>query len=591
MGELEQLGRFPPERLLKDALLTYLQPKIFKELSQAYSRKADRIWVINVADIKPMELPFNMAMDMAWDMSNFSFERIPAYLEQYAAREFGKEHSEEIADILLEFSHLVGLRRYESVSPSTFSVVNYREAERILERWKTLAARAKSVQEELPEVLKPAFFQLVYYPATTGAIFHSVTIGIGQNYQFAQERRNYANTLAAQILDDFDRSYDMVEEWDAMLDGKWERMMSQAIFDAVPQEPKLWANPSRDLLTNISFVQLRQNMQFSQGNLGLSAEGSDSALQQARWAESVDSSMPTIEYPALLPVMDTHGPSSRHVDVFHRGDHRVPIDWALDAVPVDWMTVLPSSGTLDKEQSVERLNVSIDWDSVPEGFNETIEIGITATPAEYPYFDLIRVPVLDRRVPSDFIGFPETGGYISIESPHFQRKSEEDDAVSFSAIPYLGTRSESGSLAVRPYDAARSPAAAKAAWVEYDIYLFDDSDEVTATVYITSGLETDPTSKMEYSLTLDSAPLNMTRVLDDYVSEDHIGDVPPVWIEQVIDQVWTIQVDLGAVKAGEHTLRWAVNSPEVYLEKLVVDIQKGVKPSYLGPPETRLVTG
>lgn len=569
-----------------------MQSKVYKELSQAYMRNADRIWVINVADIKPMELPFNMAMDMAWDMSKFSFETIPQYLEKYAAREFGEERSQVIAEILLEFSHLTGMRRYESVSPSTFSVMNYREAERIMERWQTLAARAESVQAELPQELKPAFYQLVYYPAATGAIFHSVTIGIGLNYRFAQERRNYANTLAAQILEDFDRSYDMVEEWDAMLDGKWERMMSQAIFDAVPQQPKFWANPSRDLLTNISFVQLRQNMQFSQGNLGIAAEESDSAIQQARWAESVDSSMPTVEYPALLPVMDTYGPPSRHVDVFHRGDYRVPIDWALDAIPVDWMTVLPTSGTLDKEKSVERLVVSIDWAAVPEGFNDTIEIGITATPAEYPYFDLIRVPVLHRRVPPGFEGFPETAGFIAMESPHFQRRSKGgEDGVAFSVIPHLGTRSESGSVAVRPYEAARTPTVAETAWVEYDIYLFDDSESVTATVYNTACLETDPTSKMKYSLTLDSAPLNMTRLLGDYVSEDHIGDVPPVWEEQVLDQVWTVRVDLGAVEAGKHTLRWAVNSPEVYLEKLVIDTRNGVKPSYLGPPETRLVTG
>ena len=551
-------------------------------------RKADRIWVINVADIKPVELPFNMAMDMAWDMSKFSFENIPAYLERYAAREFGSEHSEEIAEVLLEFSRLVGLRRYESVSASTFSVVNYREAERILARWRALASRAKSIQDQLPEEVKPAFYQLVSYPATSGAVFYSVTIGVGMNYQSARERRNHANTLAAQILEDFDRSYDLVEEWDAMLGGKWEKMMAQAVFDAVPQEPKLWANPSRDMLANVSFVQLRQNMQFSQGNLGISAEESDSALQQARWAESVDSSMPTVEYPALLPVMDTYGPPTRHLDVFHRGDYRVPINWTLGAVPVSWMTVLPAAGTLDKEHSVERLEVAIDWANVPDGFNETIEVGITATPAEYPYFDLIRVPVLHRRAPADFQGFPETGGIISIESPHFQRQS--NDAVAFEKIPHLGTRSESGSIAIRPYEAARSSKTPEAAWVEYDIYLFSDSEQVEAKIYITGCLETDPNAKLQYSLTLDSAPLNLTRVLGDYVSEDHIGDVPPVWIEQVMDQVWTLDVGLGAVKEGKHTLRWAVNSPEVYLEKLVLDAHGGVKPSYLGPPETHLVT-
>ncbi|SPO01648.1 uncharacterized protein DNG_04321 [Cephalotrichum gorgonifer] len=564
--------------------------KIYKELSQAYLRGSDRIWVINVGDIKPMEVPFNLAMDMAWNIDYFSFEKIPSYLERYAAREFGEAHAEETAKLLLEFSHLIGLRRYESISSGTFSVVNYHEAERIVARWRALSDRAKSVHDQLSEDLKPAFYQLVYYPIASGALYVSVTVGIGVNYQHARERRNSANTLASQILSDFDKSYDLVEDWDAMLGGKWARMMSQSVYDPVPQEPKLWAGASRDMLSNISYVQLRQNMQFSQGNLGIYAEESDSPIQQGRWAESVDSSMPTVQYPARLPVMDPYGPARRYVDLFHRGDYRVAIDWALGDFPVDWITVSPSSGTLGDDQMDERLTVTVDWDSVPEGFNDTVEISIRATPAGYPYFDLIRVPILNTRVPDDFEGFPESAGFISIESPHFQRSSSKENATAgFEAIPHLGSRSESGSVAVRPFRAARRESAAQAAWVEYDIYLFSDSDDVTATLYINTCLDTDPNLKMQYSLTLDSAPTNMTRVLGDYISEPYVGDVPPVWMAQVMDQVWTINVGLGPLESGKHILRWAVNSPEVYLEKIVLDTQGGVKPSYLGPPETRLV--
>ncbi|KAG9252041.1 uncharacterized protein F5Z01DRAFT_738601 [Emericellopsis atlantica] len=566
--------------------------KVYKELSQTYMRGATGLWVINVGDIKPMEVPLNMAMDMAWNMDRFTPDKLLSYLEAFATREFGPDHAKETAEVLLEYSHLVGIRKYEHVTSGTYSVVNYHEAERVLGRWKTLAARAKSVHDQLPEKLKPAYYQLVYYPAATGAVYHSVVIGVGMNYRHAQERRNSANQLAHEVLALFDESYDFVEAWDAMLCGKWQKMMSQAVYDAVPQDPKLWANPSRDLLANISFVQLRQNMQLSEGNLGLYAEESDSPVQQARWAESVDSSMPTVEYPALLPVMDPYGPPVRHLDVFHRGDYRVPIHWTLGEMPEPWVSIQPASGTVGDDHMVERLNITIDWAQVPESFNDTIEIEITATPAEIPYFDLIRVPVLKTQLPDDFVGFPETAGFISIESPHFQQSSSgaNNGTVHFVTMPYLGSRSESGALAVRRYKAARqNNAAARDAWVEYSIYLFTDADDTSATLYCTTGLETDPQLKMEYSLTLDDAPVNMTRVLGDYISEDYIGDVPPVWVDQVMDQVWTLHVDLGPIEAGEHTLRWAVNSPEVYLEKIVLDTHGGVKPSYLGPPETSLV--
>ena len=552
-------------------------------------RGADRLWVINVGDIKPMEAPLNMAMDMAWNIDKFTPDKLLSYLEAYATREFGVEHAMETAQLLLEFSHLNGLRRFEHVAPDTYSVVNYHEAERVLGRWKALATRAKSVHDGLPAILKPAYYQLVYYPAATGALLHEVVIGVGTNYRWAQERRNAANQLAHKVLALFDQSYDFQEDWNAMLGGKWDKMMSQAVYDAVPQQPKLWANPSRDMLSNLSFVQLRQNMQYSQGNLGIYAEESISPIQQARWAESVDFSMPTTNYPALLPVMDPYGPQIRHVDLFHRGDHRVPLVWTLGKVPEPWLSIQPQSGTLGGSRMDTRLNVTINWTMVPDGFNKTVEIGIRATPAEYPYFDLIRVPVIKTQVPKDFKGFPETAGYISIEAPHYQASSKTDSHVHLEKIPYLGSRTESGSLAVRPFIEARRSKAAQSAWVDYNVYLFTDSQSTVATIYLTSGLETDPSNKMMYSLTLDGAPANMTRVLRNYISEPNIGDVPPNWKGQVMDQVWTLKVSLGAVKSGKHVLRWAVNSPEVYLEKIVLDTHSGVKPSYLGPPETTYV--
>lgn len=563
---------------------------MFKELYQAYKRGANQIWIMNVGDIKPMELPFAMAMDLAWNAERLGFEDIPDYLYLYASREFGEEYAKDIADVLMEHTHLIGIRRYESVSPSTFSVVNYHEAERVVRRWKALATRTKALYEQMPEAYKPAFYQIVHHPVGSGALLHSIQVGVGLNYRYAQERRNYANTLASQILEDFDKAFDMTEEWDAMLDGKWAKMMSQAVFDAVPQEPKLWANPSRDIVSNISYVQLRQNMQFSQGNLGIYAEESDSPIQQARWAESVDSSMPTVEYPALLPVMDPYGPSVRHVDLFARGDYRVPISWVLEAIPVDWLSIQPAAGTLDIDKMVERLNFTINWDAVPDGFNDTIEVGITATPAEYPYFDLIRVPVLKTQVPVNFTGFPESAGCISIEAPHYQRSVAADNGtLEIKPIPFLGSRSESGSVALRPYTTAHEPSAPGSVSIEYDIYLFTDSDAVVATVYITTNLDTDPESNMQFSLTIDSAPTNLTRLLGDEISQDHVGDAPPAWETQVMDQVWTNTVNLGAIGAGPHTLRWIVNSPEIYLEKIVLDTHEGVKESYLGPPETTLI--
>jgi hypothetical protein len=565
---------------------------VLKELLQAYWRDANQVWVINVGDIKPLEQPFGFAMDLAWDVSKFDFDMIPAYLRLYAEREFGIEHADDVAALLMEFNYLIGMRRFEMVQPDTYSVLNYHEAERILARWNTLADQTKTLYDRIQEDYKAAFYELVFYPLVSGATYYSVNVGTGFNYRYAMERRNSANALAHQVLADFEHDYDLVEGFDALLDGKWQHIMSQAKLETFDiGKPKNWMNPSRDILSNLSFVQLRQNMQFSVGNLGIYAEGSNSPLDQGRWAESIDPSMPFTKSPPKLPEMSPYGPSMRTIDLFMRGDYRVPLDWQLGDIPVNWLSVTPSSGRLNQTVDEQRLNVTIDWTQVPEGYNDTVEVSVTSTPSFYPYFDILRIPVQNRKVPNDFQGFPETAGYISIESPHYQRSSlgnsTTNDTVAFAHVPYLGTRTESGSIAIRPFHAARASLAdSTAAFVEYDIYLFNHTSSLNATIYINAGLDTDPNLLMEFSLSLNSTPQNFTRVLGD---PKDAGDVPPEWTNNVMNQVWTKKLSLGEALEGKHTLRWRVNSPEVYLEKLVLDTRGGVKDSYLGPPETMMV--
>jgi hypothetical protein len=581
--------------------------KVLKELLHAHLRGANQIWIINVGDLKPMELPLTLSMDLAWNASSISFESLPEYVAQFAAREIGPDIAEEVAEVLMEHSRLVGMRRYEHVTHDTYSTLNFHEAERVLTRWEQLAARVRDLATRVEEARQPAFFQLVQQPVLAGAHFHAVAIKTAFNYQYAVERRNSANLLASQVLEEFEAAYDLREEWDAMLDGKWADIMLQAVYDAV-EEPKRWANPSRDIAVNLSYVQLRQNMQPSLGNLGIYAEGSTSPINQGRWAESVDASMPTTNYGAVLPQMDPYGPPVRHVDLFMRGDYRVPIEWALDPIPVPWLSITPTNGTLHKDHPDQRLNITISWPSVPTDFNDTVLVGIRAKPSRIPYFDLIRIPVLNRRTPPDFTGFPESAGYVSIEGPHFDRSlstvaappsslnnntKTDHPRVGFAAIPHLGTRSTSGSLALRPFHAAREDQeSARAAVAVFPFYLFTPADNLVATVYINAGLDTDPALKMEFSLTVDAAPANFTRVLGDYIEVPAAGAMPPEWMPQVMDQVWTKRVELGRVEQGERWLVWRTNSPEVYLEKIVLDkTGENVGASYLGPPETKWVRG
>ncbi|KAL0943457.1 uncharacterized protein CTRU02_201344 [Colletotrichum truncatum] len=559
-------------------------PKVYKELSQAYERGADRIWVMNVGDIKPNELPLVFSMDLAWNVSRFDFDKIPSYLEALATREFGPEHAKEIASALMTYSHLVGIRKFELVQPATYSVLNYHEADRIINAWKDLADKAKALQDAVPEDRRTALFHLLTYPAIIGYHNHFITVGAGKNRQYTFERRNSANALAQQILEHFDEDYDLTKEYDTMENGKWKGILSTPKYDMDVGD---WRPASRDVVSNLSYVQLRQDFDWGFGDLGIYAEHSRSAYTQGRICGSINPALPTDgSFSPLLPVMQPQGPDSRVFVLFHRGDYRRDVSWSIE-VPHSWVRVSQTSGTVTKDESDIPIEVSIDWASVPDGFDETVRVRVNWEPA--PYFDYVRIPIKNVRTPEGFVGFPETAGLISIEGPDFQRSSSED--VAFAHIKGLGSRSESGSIALRPFTAARqSKDAAKAAWVEYDIYVFSNvTKDVNASVYINGGLDTDPGLPMEFSLSLAGeagTAANFTRVLGDPAKA---GDTPPEWTAYVADHVWKKTVTLPKLSKGKHTLRWQTNSPEVYLEKIVLAVGGTVPETYLGPPKTKLV--
>ena len=557
-------------------------PKLYKELYQAYERGTRQIWVMNVEDIKPLELPFEFSMALAWNASSINFNAIPDWLLRVSERDFGPEFAEEAAENLMEYSHLVGFRKFEMTMPETYSIMNYHEADRIMDRWNALAKQARDIHSRLPEDRKDAFYHQAVFPAVAGANYHSVQIKRAQNYQYADERRNSANALAEDILDDFATDWDLVLEFDKLAGGKWAGIMSTPKFDIGLDT---WRPSSRDVLTNISYVQTRQDFDYGFGNLGIYAQGDESASWQGRICASINPSLPTSEgFDPVLPVMTRYGPDFVTVDLFHRGDHRKPVTWNAE-VPYEWLKLSQTEGEVRSDRPEQRLTITIDWDSVPEGFSEEVKFRINWEPFE-TYFDNVAVTVLNNKVPGGFEGFPDVDGVISIEAPHYQRSSDDD--VSFEHIAHLGSRSESGSIALRPFREAReSNETAQEAWVEYSIYLFgNETRELNATIYVNGGLDTDPNLPMQYSLSLDDEESNFSRLL---LEPPEVGELPDDWTEAVADHVWKRRVAFGNVTTGQHTLRFRANSPELYLEKVLVEYGKEAPYAYLGPPETRLV--
>ncbi len=168
--------------------------KVWEQMNLAWQYDANRIWVVNVGDLKPMEFPIEFFLTLAWDPSRWPKERIAEYTRSWAQREFGPAHAAEIADIVARYTKYNGRRKPELIDPTTFNLVDYHEADRVLAEWRAVTTQAETIYAKLPENARDAFYQLVLHPTKASAIVTELYITAGRNRLYAEQKRAATTT-------------------------------------------------------------------------------------------------------------------------------------------------------------------------------------------------------------------------------------------------------------------------------------------------------------------------------------------------------------------------------------------------------------
>ncbi|MBR2154239.1 MAG: glycosyl hydrolase 115 family protein, partial [Bacteroidaceae bacterium] len=154
--------------------------KIREQLNLAYQTGIDRIWIINVGDLKPKEMPIDFIMHYAWNPDDYPADKIDQYMVDWARSIFGGEYAREIADIVTEYSKM-NLERKPEVQRVGIYSVETGEAQRMFNRWDELEKRTLSLSKKMPAEMQDAFYQLVEYPAVASAgvakIYLAATLG------------------------------------------------------------------------------------------------------------------------------------------------------------------------------------------------------------------------------------------------------------------------------------------------------------------------------------------------------------------------------------------------------------------------------
>lgn len=169
--------------------------------------------------------------------------------------------------------------------------------------------------------------------------------------------------------------------------------------------------------------------------------------------------------------------------------------------------------------------------------------------------------------------FYETNDYVSIEASHWTGAVNTNN-VKWKVIPDIG-RTGSG---VSTFPVTRSAAlAANSPHLEYDFYS-SDTGNIRINLYFSPTLNFHNDEGLKYAISIDD---EQPQIFSLNKEDNNVR----TWEGWVANNIIIKTSDHKVNRAGKHVVKYWMISPAVVLQKIVVDFG-GVKPSYLGPPET-----
>ena len=197
---------------------------IWEQMQTALQYGADRIWVLNVGDIKPGEVGIDFWMKLAWNAKRYSVNAQDEFLKEWAAEQFGPEHAEDVAAVMSDFYQLDAQRKPELMAKSVFSVdPSNDESMRRVARFRQLSIDAEQLFWTLPEDKRDAFVELVRYPLHVAAL---------TNKAFFDIDSASANVGRGFWMRDLFPQHDLEQETDEynakIAGGKWNGIMTFA---------------------------------------------------------------------------------------------------------------------------------------------------------------------------------------------------------------------------------------------------------------------------------------------------------------------------------------------------------------------------
>ncbi len=552
-------------------------PKLREQLHLAYQTGIDDLWIINVGDLKPKEMPIDFIMRYAWNPDLIKPGGEQAYLAEWAAQCFGDSLADDVADIVARYTKYNLWRKPEVQVPGIFSIANHREADRVDSLWLSLEEKAEAVRRQVPGESLDAYYQLVYYPAVASSGVARMYNAVARNRAFARQGRPQAAAWQQLAESLFERDKRLTVYYnDTLAGGKWKNMMQDKHIGYTK-----WSMPDDNILPRMKAVTPVEGAQ-----MGVVAEGNEHA-------DNYNSAL-------ALPVFDSMLDQNYYIDVFNRGTAGFQFT-ATCSEP--WVKLSESKASIDGADSERRILVSIDWSKVGTGRNEAtvtlegggkaVDVAVKAVKGDAP------------EVKGRFFG-NLSGAEFSVPAHMFSRNLT-GEGQSWTLLPGLG-RGEACMGAGDVCRQAGGDLTSNRPTLEYQM-LLPDTNVVTLCIGILPVQDVQPERGLRLAVQLDGqkpvvldARQGFVDTFAEYTKENlalspNLKPLPEVEKtiiltgygqerrNEVFDNMRWLTARLPVAGGGLHTLKIMMVDPEVVLERIVVN-PDNAHPSYFGAPET-----
>ncbi|MCR5159628.1 MAG: glycosyl hydrolase 115 family protein [Prevotella sp.] len=201
--------------------------QMFEQLSLAYDFGIQRMWILNVGDLKPMEYPIQLFMDMAWNPKEYTLQTVTDHTRRFFATALSGETAQEAASIYNQNCQYMARVTPEMLDARTYSLPSG-EWRQVADDYQRLELRALRLYDDIPVQARDFYRQLVLFPVQAMANLYDMYYAQAMNQQLAKDGNPDANLWAVRVAQCFRRDSLLCLSYNKdIAGGKWNGMMTQ----------------------------------------------------------------------------------------------------------------------------------------------------------------------------------------------------------------------------------------------------------------------------------------------------------------------------------------------------------------------------